>query len=354
MLLWVLFAVLAAAAAMAVARPFLVARAQNTTGMTSDFYRAQLAELRQEAEAGTLSAADAEEARREIARRLLAADAADRRSAGPGLKRESAIGLGLTLIVPAAALILYVSLGRPDLPGQPLASRDMEAAMQKATLEEVAENLFQRLAMTPGQPEGWLLLARTYMRLERYDEAAAAYGRAIELMGDAAGAELYSAHGEALTLAAGGRVTEAAARAFETALRLDARDPPARFYLAVRKAQAGETEAALADLRALLADLPADAPQRAIVAARIAVLEGSEAGIAADPQIQAMVEGLAARLEAEPEDLDGWLLLMTSYVRMDRTDEARAALERARAVFSDDDAALERIAAKARELGLES
>ena len=353
MLLWVLFAALAAAAAMAIARPFLFTRTQSSGGMASAIYRAQLAELRQETESGEIAAADAEEARREIARRLLAADAAEKTAVGPGLKRETVIGLGLTLIVPVAALVLYVSLGRPDLPGQPLASRDMDAAMRNAPLDEVAESLFQRLAMDPGHAEGWLLLARTYMRLERYDEAASAYGRAIDLLAEKADAGLFSAYGEALTLAAGGRVTDAATQAFTAAQRLDPKDPPSRFYLALKKAQGGDVPAALADLNALLAETPESAPQRPVIEAKIAELQRS-GDIAENPQVQAMVEGLAAKLEADPKNLDGWLLLMTSYVKLGREDDARAALAKARATFADDAAALEQIAAKAKELGLES
>ncbi len=353
MLLWVLFAALAAASAVAVARPFLIVRNNDESGgMASAIYRAQLAELRQETEAGEIAASEAEEARREIARRLLAADEAEKRAWRPGLKREIAVGLGLTLIVPAAALALYVILGRPDLPGQPLATRDMDAAMRNASLDEVAESLFQRLAMDPGHAEGWLLLARTYMRLERYDEAASAYGRAIDLLGAAADAGLFSAYGEALTLAAGGRVTEAAAQAFTAAQRLDPADPPSRFYLALRKSQAGDTPGALADLRALLADTPAAAPQRPIIEARIAELERTSE-IGENPQVQAMVEGLATRLEAEPQDLEGWLLLITSYAKLGRVDDAQAALSKAREIFKDDTAALERIEAKAKELAIE-
>lgn len=353
MLLWVLFAVLAAAAAIAVARPFLSERAGNAGGMASAIYRAQLAELRQETEDGELAATDAEEARREIARRLLAADAAEKAApAGWRGKGERRFGLALTLIVPLAALVLYVVLGRPDLPGQPLAGRDMDTAMRTAPIEEVAELLFQRLAMDPGHPEMWRVLGTLYMRMERFDEAASAFGRAIDLMGAAASADLFAAYGEALTLSAGGRVTEAAAQAFTAALRLDAKNPPARYYLAVRKAQAGDTAAALADLKALLADTPADAPERRPLEAKIAELErGAE--IAENPQVQAMVEGLAARLEADPHDLDGWLLLMTSYVKLNRMDDAQAALVRARATFKDDPEALEAIAAKAKELGIE-
>ncbi len=320
--------------------------------MASAIYRAQLAELRQEVESGEIAPADAEEARREIARRLLAADAAETAEPHNGLKSEAMFGLGLTLLVPLAALALYVVLGRPDLPGEPLASRDMDAAMKAAPLDQVAESLFQRLAMDPGHAEGWLLLARTYMRLERYDEAASAYGRAIDLMGDKTGADLFSAYGESLTLAAGGRVTEAAAAAFVAAQSRDPKDAPSRYYLALRKSQTGDTAGALADLKALLADTPGDAPQRPIIERKVSELEG-QATVGDNPQVQAMVEGLAAKLEAEPQNLDGWLLLMTSYVRLDRVDDARAAMTKARAVFKDDAAALAQIAAKAKELGLE-
>lgn len=320
--------------------------------MASTIYRAQLAELRQEAEAGEIDAHDAEEARREIARRLLAADAAEKGAGHKGLKNEALFGLGLTLLAPLVALTLYVALGRPELKGEPLAGRDMEAAMKAAPLDQIAESLFQRLAMDPGHAEGWVLLGRTYMRLERFDEAASAFGRAIDLMREKTPADLFSAYGESLTLAAGGRVTEAAAAAFAAALGLDPKDPPARYYLALAKAQAGDTPGALADLKALLGDTPADAPQRPVIAAKIGQLEG-EGAVGDNPQVQAMVEGLAAKLEADPQNLDGWLLLMTSYVRLDRADDARAAMTKARAAFKDDAAALEKIAAKARELGLE-
>lgn len=352
MLLWVLCAALAAASAVAVARPFLFARKGSSDGMASAIYRAQLAELRQEADAGEIAEGDAEEARREIARRLLAADAAEKAGSGKGLKSEAMFGLGLTLLVPLAALSLYLVVGRPDLPGEPLASRDMEAAMKAAPLDQVAESLFQRLAMDPGHAEGWLLLARTYMRLERYDEAASAYGRAIDLIGTKTGADLFSAYGESLTLAAGGRVTEAAAAAFVAAQALDPTDPPSRYYLALRKSQTGDAVGAVADLKALLADTPGDAPQRPIIEAKLSELEGQSA-VGDNPQVRAMVEGLAAKLEADPQNLDGWLLLMTSYVRLDEADNARASMVKARAAFKDDAAALAQIAAKAKELGLE-
>lgn len=352
MLLWLIVAALTALSAYVVARPFLAPHADPVTSGSAAIYRDQLAELSREADRGEIAASEAEEARREIARRLLAADAAERTVVARGIKGEAWLGLTLTAIIPLSALILYVMLGQPHLAGQPLADRDMAQAMQSAPLEEVAESLFQRLAMDPNHPEGWVLLARTYMRLGRYDEAAAAYQEAVNRLGAQATADLYSAWGEAQALASGGRVTAEAAAAFGEALKRNPKDAPARYYLAIAKAQGGDVAGAVADLEALLADTPVDAPQHPMIIAKINELEGNGAP-KDDPAIRGMVDNLAAKLEAEPANLEGWLLLLTSYMRLEEPDKAREALARARAIFKDDPAALEAIAARARELGLE-
>lgn len=349
MLLWIFCAALAGLSALVIARPLFGSVKPSDAGPV-DVYRAQLDELERERAAGDVSATAAEEARREIARRLLAADAAAEPLRAPvqGRSGVAIAGVGLAMV---AAVGLYAWLGRPGLPGEPLAGRDMDAAMQSASLDDIAEVLFQRLAMDPGQPDGWELLARTYMRLGRHAEAAGAFAQAIALRGDSAPASLFSARGEALTLAAGGRVTDEARVAFAEALQRDPKDAPGRYYSAIAKAQAGDLEGARADLEALLADTPADAPYRALVEAKL-----GEIGVPTpkdDPAVQGMVANLAAKLEADPNNLDGWLLLITSYVKLDEPEKALAALATARATFKDDAAALEAIAAKARELGLE-
>lgn len=353
MLLWIACAVMALLAAALIARPLLAGSSIREAAAASSIYRDQLKELEREAARGDIAASQAEDARREIARRLLAADAAERRSGARAWRADGRVGLALCVIVPVGAIGLYAALGRPALPGQPLASRDMNAAMQQAPLDEIAEQLFQKLAMDPGHAEGWVLLGRTYLKLERFDEAASAFERAIALLGDAAPADLFSSWGEALTLAAGRRVTPDAAAAFDEAVKRDPKDAPARYYLAIQKAQAGDTAGAIAGLEALLADTPEDAPQRALIQARIAELSGAGEAPRDNEAIQGMVASLAARLEAEPQNLDGWLLLLTSYVRLEEPDKARAALATARKTFKDDPAALEALAAKAKELGIE-
>ena len=351
MLLWIVCAAMALLAAALIARPLMTGTAAPQAVASSTIYRAQLKELEREAARGDLAPAQAEDARREIARRLLAADAAERRSIGRTWRSDGRLGLALCMAVPIGALALYALFGRPGLPGQPLGSRDMSAAMQSAPLDEIAEQLFQRLAMDPGHADGWVLLARTYLKLERYEESAGAFERAIALMGEGAPAELYSSWGEALTLAAGRRVTQEAAAAFAEALKRDPKDEPARYYMAIEKAQSGDAAGAIADLQALLNDTPANAPQRALIEGRIAEL--SAPAPKDNEAVQGMVAGLAARLEADPQNLDGWLLLITSYVKLEEPEKASAALTTARQTFKDDPAALEALSAKAKELGIE-
>lgn len=349
MLLWIICALLTALAVAWSVRPLVARTIQPSVRSSADIYRAQLAELGREVEIGALSATAAEEARREIGRRLIAADAA---GTAPQGRSHAKAGLLLALAIPAVALAAYIAIGRPDLEGRPLAARDMNADLQTAPLDQVAEYLFEKLAMDPAHPDGWMLLGRTYMRLGRYAEAASAFAEAARQLGDAAPAELHSAHGEALTLATGGRVTEAARAAFEAALKVDPKEPSARFYLAVAKSQAGDTPGAIADLEALLAETAPDAPYRGMIEAKIEELKAP--AVKDMPEVRAMVDSLAARLEAEPHNLEGWLLLITSYVRLEETDRAREALATARAEFEDEPESLAALTAKARELGLES
>jgi cytochrome c-type biogenesis protein CcmH len=57
---------------------------------------------------------------------------------------------------------------------------------------------------------------------------------------------------------------------------------------------------------------------------------------AADPQVERMVAGLAARLEREPSDTKGWLMLARSYKAMGRLRDAEAAYDRAAPAIGGD------------------
>lgn len=68
--------------------------------------------------------------------------------------------------------------------------------------------------------------------------------------------------------------------------------------------------------------------------------------------VRGMVDGLAARLETSPKDLNGWMRLMSSRVALGETQDAKNAFEKAEVVFANDADAKTRLEAAARELGL--
>lgn len=346
-------------------------------------YRAQLEELEREQAHGLLGRAEAEAAKLEVQRRMLAADA-DRRKLpqrvpSAGLRKAAA---ALLLIgFPILSGLLYLHLGRPELPGQPFAQRAEErralAARDEGPMPSVGAmigRLEERVAAAPEDLEGWLRLGNAYAMADRFEPAADAYRRAIELRADVA--PLHAALAEALTLDAGGIVTGQAQAAIERALELDPKEPRARFYQALELTQRGERQQALDAWVRLAADSPADAPwlpalrQQATTLAEdlgldpadvlpepkapaVAAQEsappgpdGAQARAMADlpPEereaaIREMVEGLAARLEQQPDDVEGWRMLARSYRVLGEPAKAAEASARVASLAPDDLAA---------------
>ena len=343
MTLWAVFAAMALGASAALAAPLLVRRAPPRPRAAHDLeiYRDQLLEVARARDGGLIPEGEAEAAEAEIGRRLLAAEDALRGGeAAPPAARRPGLALVLGLAVPALAAAVYGSLGAPGLPAGPAAER---AAATADDLPALAARLAARLEAGPGDPRGWRLLGRVLSGLERFDEAARAYGRAAALLPGDAG--LRALRGEALAAADGGRVAEAARRAFADALARDAGEPRARFYLGLAALQAGDREAALARWRALAADSGPDSPWLPALRRRIGALAGAappQAGPdAADvaaaallsaedraAMIRSMVEGLARRLDEDPDDAEGWARLARSYRVLGEADKARGALAR--------------------------
>ena len=347
MTLWAVFAAMALGAGAALAAPLLVRRAAPRPRAAHDLeiYRDQLREVAGARDGGLIGESEAETAEAEIGRRLLAAEDALRGAeAAPPAARRPGLALALGLAVPVLAAVVYGTLGAPGLPASPAGER---AAAPADDLPALAARLAARLEAGPGEPRGWRLLGRVLSGLERFDEAARAYGRAAALLPDDAG--LRALRGEALAAADGGRVNAAARRAFAAALARDAGEPRARFYLGLAALQAGDREAALARWRALAADAGPDSPWLAALRRRIDALARA-APDAAPPQvgpdaadvaaaallsaedraamIRAMVEGLARRLEEDPGDAEGWARLARSYRVLGEAEKARGALAR--------------------------
>ena len=358
-------------------------------------YRDQLRELDRDITRGLLSSAEAAAARLEIQRRLLAADRVP--AAPPRLSRSPVLAAVVFLVIAAGSVSSYLWLGSPGVPDEPYSSRGAELAADnsQSSLRGAVAALATQLKQHPGNAQGWLLYGRSLAMLNQWDQAEEAYRHAIDL--GQTSSEVLADHAEVMVMQAGGTVTPAAEAALKQVLKADPASGIARYYLAIAAMQAGEPRRAIDGLQALLADLPADSPVRpqlgrqiaaAAQSAGIAVPKlaegrppapgpttGSEAtasgaagsGVAgsgapgsggggsvggpdakavadaanmSDAQRQTMIRGmvaqLAAKQQADPSNLDGWLRLGRAYSVLHEPDKAADAFDKAAGLKPDD------------------
>jgi cytochrome c-type biogenesis protein CcmH len=91
----------------------------------------------------------------------------------------------------------------------------------------VVAKLEKHLQDAPDDLQGWLMLGRSYLELQRLDDAVRAYDRAHRL---GRNAEAALGLGEALSMRAGGEITPDAANLFDEALAIAPSNPKALLY----------------------------------------------------------------------------------------------------------------------------
>ena len=398
---------LALMTALALALPFMRAREEAVSRAAYDAqtYRAQLTEIDLDTSRGVLTDSEAQAARIEISRRLLAAtDAIEAESAHPEASAtlNKGIGLAAAIGIPVIATILYLDIGGAGRPDMPLASRtDFEAQMAQRPSQSQAEIIFARAGYTPApaptdtpeakevaemvarveavlveKPEdarGRLILARTQVRIGRYADAWRNYAILVE-GAKQPDVEIYGELVETMVSATNGYVSPEAETVADKGSELSPTDPRFRHYKALALAQRDEGAEALLRWAALLKDAEPGAPWVSMVydnASRTAATLGvpappmpeappgpgpSQEDIAAaemsgedrNAMIESMVAGLAERLADEPGDLPDWLRLIRAYGVLGRPEQRDDALKSAREAFAEDAAALEQIEAAGR------
>lgn len=361
---------------------------QGRAAFDTSVYKAQLTEVDEDLARGLINAEDAESARVEISRRLLTS--ADQMSpGGSDVKRESrgstfAI-LASIIFVPVFSLVLYLGYGSPGLPDLPRSARMQEPA-EKQRVDELVTRVEERLREHPDDGHGWEVIAPVYLKHGRFDDAAAAFGKAIALLGETK--ERLFGLGEAVRLQNDGIVSERAKELFERSVKLDPNYVPSLYRLAVSMEQDGRFDDAVEAWKQIIEKLPAgvawqqDAKRRLVVAEAKAAGKpvpqfGSDSDEQASPvsqpgptkeQIEAvqrmkpeermaminqMVTGLAERLKQDGSDVNGWLRLVRAYSVLGRRDDAVKALSDARSSLKGQSDALAQLDAIARQLGLD-
>lgn len=339
-LFWVVAGVVAAAAAgLILLRASGAVASAGAVDPAQSLYRRQLGEIDDLVERGLMDQGERKSAHAEAARRLLSAADAPNETWTADAPRARGLVLLAAAAVPALALGLYLKLGSPSVPDQPYAARLdawRRSDLSALTAPEIAAVLREATAKRPRDAEGFRLLGLAEDASQNPVAAVRALRRAAELAPERA--DIWRMLGQASYAAAGGKVDAETQAAFRKLLTLEPGDPAARFFLALAKSDAGRSAEAAADLRGLLADMPPGAEGRAEVEARIASLEGKPAAPAVDaPQlamIRGMVEGLAAKLKANPDNPEGWVRIVRAYSVLGETARRDEALSTARGRYA--------------------
>ena len=340
-------------------------------------FRDQLKELDKDQERGLINETEAETARIEIQRRLLAADDKRKKHA------EGLGGLSLTTITVSSvcavlliggSVVLYTKIGMPGYQDVPFASRDLQKerhnAQNKGMANEIAA-MKERLEKDPQDVDGWMLLGRTLRTVDRHDEAVDAFRNAVRaserhpsVLADFAEAKVYAAQGG---------VDEEVLTVLEEAIKQDPMELKARFYLGYTKMRFEDYKGAVQAWVDLAAIAPPNVPwlqqvkdqiqqaaqagglnpadfepsgQARVLSKQLKLEweteqshdhEGEEqkgpssedmaAASEMTPEEQAemirgMVQNLADRLKENPNDIEGWKRLAQAYMVLGEKDKA--------------------------------
>ncbi len=385
----------------AVGRPLLRSAGTGPRAAEQDLqvYKDQLTEVERDLARGVLAPDEADSARIEVSRRILAADKrveaqTAAKGAAPAVNR-TVLAL-VALVLAGGSLGLYALLGNPGMPDRPLQERLAEAQqrraerMDQASAEALAKpvelgevpqdyielvtQLRQAVADRPNDIQGQRLLALHESRLGNYVAARIAQGQVVNLLGDAATGGDYAALGEYMVFATGGYVSPEAEDALMRALTLDPENPRARYFSGLALAQNGRPDIAYQMWSGLLAEGPEDAPWIAPIRGQIEALARA-AGVdpatalrgptakdienagemsADDRQqmIRSMVAGLAERLSTEGGSPEEWARLIRAYGVLGELDKAALIWTEAKQTFADDPAAMSLLTPVAEELGI--
>lgn len=322
-------------------RPLL--RKQTVAGISSEklnaaIHRDQLRALEADLARGVITQQDFETTRDELQLRLL--DDTESFEASPKNKttgfwtaKRTSVAVGLSL--PVMALGLYLQLGTPEAINPVAADHT-----QNEQLANMVNTLAARLKDNPNDSKGWVMLAKSYKAMERFEEAQQAFEKAGDIV--KTDPELLLDHADVLGVLSGNSLAGRPKQLIEEALRLDPMNPMALMMDGVALYQGGDYKNAVARWEKLLDLLQPGSPDAQQVQANIddarakgglsagvsnalpPVPAGAAAGMTPE-MINQMVDRLAARLKENPDDLAGWARLARAYKVQNRLDEAIAA-----------------------------
>ncbi|WP_442593357.1 c-type cytochrome biogenesis protein CcmI [Parapusillimonas sp. JC17] len=215
--------------------------------------RDQLEELEQDLASGTLSPRAYTEAKRELQRRTL------EEVESPRISSSSVIGsnraaIALFIVLPVGAVLTYLALGNPAATNPK--SVQVSVNVMQPDVQAMVNSLSERLEVNPDDPDGWLMLARSYRYLERYKDAAIAFANATSKMD--VGARVLSEYAETLARSSTNGFNGQPTQLLEEALSLDPNEPFALTLAGTAALERRDYGVAIEYWQRLIALLPTD------------------------------------------------------------------------------------------------
>ncbi|MEP3441726.1 MAG: c-type cytochrome biogenesis protein CcmI [Sulfitobacter sp.] len=367
-----------------------------------DVYHAQLAEVDRDVARGVIAPADAERVHAEVARRLIAADKAQKSDTRSKSRAPAGIAIAIIMIAILGSVASYLWLGQPGYsdmglqdriafaeevrktrPRQAAAEASLPAFVDPDEMDDRYRTLMSQLRSTvaerPDDLQGHTLLAQQERRLGNFLAAKAAQQRVVTLKGAEVSSQDLADLGELQVLAAGGYVSPEAETSLRAALVQDPDNSTARYYLGLMLVQTGRPDQAFRIWDALLRAGPEDAPwippivaqieelaQRAGVNYSLPEIGSSSRGPTASDlenaaqltpgermeMIGSMVAGLSERLATEGGPSRDWARLISSLGVLGEWQRAAAIHANALEVFANDPNAIDLINEAGRKAGV--
>lgn len=139
------------------------------------------------------------------------------------MRSNRSTAFGVALAIPIMAVSIYLKVGdvHASEPNAALAA----GQMSQQGIEANVTTLAKRLEQNPDNADGWTMLGRSYVNLEKYSEASDAYAKAVALRGN--DADLLTEYAFALAMANNRKLQGQPAELVKKALQIDPENPKA-------------------------------------------------------------------------------------------------------------------------------
>ncbi|MDX6404230.1 MAG: cytochrome c-type biosis protein CcmH [Blastocatellia bacterium] len=236
-------------------------------------YQDQFKEMETDLKNGLVSEEQYQQDKEELERRLLEDVGAPSSDLSSSSTTTRKVAYGVGLAIPIGVIALYFVIGNPNglgpsLPQMASAAPQQGGPMTSQQIAANVEKLAKKLEQNPNDGQGWLMLARSYLSMERFADAAAAYEHATTLNGN--DASVWADYAEAAAMANGQRLAGKPTEAINRALQIDPKQQKALDLAGSAAYQAGDYKKAIDYWQKLLAQLPAGSEELRAISEQIA------------------------------------------------------------------------------------